>query len=231
MWGQRFDFFRFSATDAEFQAIDEESRKKGMQKLMRVLATERLKDQVNTLERNLSNLNTLSCPIVVLDVDCYVDHLRLVKNWLMTQACMIVIPSDVIDSLDRIKKGTDLTNVRAREAIRYLEQRFRFRTSHLRAQGPDEHLEAWDASGRCHVDSPDPVVVPRYLRPVLACCLHIQAGAAPVEFALVTDNEEMAAMAVEVGVAVVGVREWAAKMDRGVRVGRRRGGGGGARVR
>ncbi|KAJ3288964.1 hypothetical protein HK104_007838 [Borealophlyctis nickersoniae] len=215
---ERFDFFRFNEQEAQFVVLDDEAKKKGMQKLMRVLAAERLKDQVSALEQSVSVLKEASRPIAVLDAYCYVHNLRLVKGWLTSRSCIIVVSSEAIDALDRMKKGDESINVRAREAIRYLEQRFRYRSDCLIAQKTEERVIGWSSDG--YVGENHDVFVPKPYRPVLACSLHYQTHVAPsaidgtdVPFALVTDDAELRGVAQAAGVVVRSVGEWAKLLE------------------
>ncbi|KAJ3050251.1 Protein smg5, partial [Rhizophlyctis rosea] len=156
----KFDLFRFDEREGRFFVLDEEAKRKGMHKVMRVLATERLRDQVAALEQSVNALKDASRPIAVLDLDCYVNHLPKVKKWLMSRKCILVVASDVIDGLDRIKKGTELHNAHARDAIRYLEERFKYRSDSLVAQKHHETLKPWSSSGLFKIPSPNNTTLP-----------------------------------------------------------------------
>ncbi|KAG0045871.1 Protein smg7 [Gryganskiella cystojenkinii] len=59
----------------------------------------------------------------VVDFSVLVWHLSEVKSILDKRRCLLIIPLDVIDRLDQAKKGGEKENQRAREAIRFLDDR------------------------------------------------------------------------------------------------------------
>ncbi|RUS24462.1 hypothetical protein BC938DRAFT_473542 [Jimgerdemannia flammicorona] len=221
---ETFDFIQYNEAENKFIVIDEETKKQQRTRMMRVLATQRLKEQVTSLEQDLSQLAVspptspnrrdrrtsvvlssgatlpkrqrresknrhggptipLRIVTVVVDVSVLMDALPLVKRWAGIGGgldaavggggvlCEVIVPLDVIDSLDFHKKGMTTTNVHAREAIRFLDQRFRPHNDHansapaslnhdgqpasslaivglvssfLRAQRVSERLEKWE---------------------------------------------------------------------------------------
>ncbi|KAI8809540.1 hypothetical protein BJ742DRAFT_227405 [Cladochytrium replicatum] len=218
------EFFRFEEGDGTFAVYDDQARKKGQQKIMQALARERLRDQVENLERQVRKIRDLSVPMAIFDADCFVSHLRKIKNWLMAKSCSIIVAQDVISSLDRTKKGTDPYNARSREATRYLEQRFKYRTEYLQAQKENEEVVLWDRTGA--VEAPnagsddEPLVIPKAYRSMLACCLHYNANVAPcpiddsdIPFALVTNDTELAGFATKLGLPTCTMREWANRVE------------------
>ncbi|TPX63158.1 hypothetical protein SpCBS45565_g06822 [Spizellomyces sp. 'palustris'] len=218
---ERIDFFRFNETDGTFNMLDEDAKKKEMHKLMKALATERLKDQVSTLEQNINKLKELSCPMILIDTNGYVNHLGFVKKWLASRKSIVIVPMDVIDNLDRLKKGTEKINAKAREAIRYLEQRFRYRSEYLRGQQDEERIALWDREGTLPNSAG---FVPKHMRSILACALYYQTRVAPqpldetdVPFALVTDDTALTEVACGVGVVVRGVQEWKSFIEEKIR--------------
>ncbi|KAI8812814.1 hypothetical protein BJ742DRAFT_791903 [Cladochytrium replicatum] len=222
------EFFRFEEGDGTFAVYDDQARKKGQQKIMQALARERLRDQVDNLERQVRKIQDLSVPMAIFDADCFVSHLRKIKNWLMAKSCSIVVAQDVISSLDRTKKGTDPYNARSREATRYLEQRFKYRTEYLQAQKENEEIVLWDRTGT--VDAPnagsedEPLVIPKAYRSMLACCLHYNANVehrpvddSDIPFALVTNDTELAGFAAKLGLPTCTMREWTKRVEQKAR--------------
>ncbi|KAF9918019.1 hypothetical protein BX616_010603, partial [Lobosporangium transversale] len=57
----------------------------------------------------------------VVDFSVLVWHLSDVKTLLEHRKCLIIVPLDVIDRLDKAKKGQDKENQKTREAIRFLD--------------------------------------------------------------------------------------------------------------
>ncbi|CAG8592445.1 16337_t:CDS:10, partial [Acaulospora colombiana] len=149
------DVFTYNESMGQFTLIDEETKKKERQKLMKLMAQQLLQDQVNSLETNLQKRglplqrkNTTSKNTVVFDIGVILNHLNSVRKWVADGKCYVIVPLDVIDSLDLIKKGSTQENARAREAIRYLDQQFQKRQQNpgdyfIRAQKVDEKLPQW----------------------------------------------------------------------------------------
>jgi len=59
----------------------------------------------------------------VVDFSVLVWHLSEIKAILDRRRCLLIVPLDVIDRLDQAKKGNEKENQRAREAIRFLDDR------------------------------------------------------------------------------------------------------------
>ncbi|KAG0252084.1 hypothetical protein DFQ27_008294 [Actinomortierella ambigua] len=85
----------------------------------------------------------------VVDYSILVWHLSDIKSLLDRQKCLVVIPLDVIDRLDMAKKGNDKENLKAREAIRFLDERMNTSLngpSLLIAQNIKDSLGKWSES-------------------------------------------------------------------------------------
>ncbi|KAI9097088.1 hypothetical protein DFS34DRAFT_650459 [Phlyctochytrium arcticum] len=215
---QSTDIIKFDETEGVFVVLDEKSKNRGKQKFMKALATERLKDQVSTLEKRIIQMKEISRPMILPDADCFVNNLGLIKKWLVTRACIIIVSLDVIDDLDRLKKGTEKQNARARETIRYLEQRFRYRSEYLKAQQTEERTIAWDRHGQIENRS---TVVNRNHREFLACALYYQSNVAPQPldgrhrpFSVLSDSEELLSACSELGIAATTSSDWAKFVDK-----------------
>ncbi|KAJ3115258.1 hypothetical protein HDU96_000973 [Phlyctochytrium bullatum] len=102
------------------------SRLERRERVAKALAVELLKNQIGSIESSLQRIRDITVPILIPDSLCYVQNLKFIKTILMSRSAVLVIPQAVLHDLDRMKKGSDLMNVRAREAIRYLEQRFKY---------------------------------------------------------------------------------------------------------
>ncbi|KAJ3190592.1 Protein smg7, partial [Irineochytrium annulatum] len=143
------DFFYFDdKNESKFKVRDEETRKQERRNFAQALAVELLKDQIGSLENSLSQLKDENIPVVVFDANCFVYNLPAIKSVLMDRSCKVVIPQEVVDQLDRMKKGTAAANARARDAIRYLEQRFKYKSDYLVAQQDGEKEDAWSKDGK-----------------------------------------------------------------------------------
>ncbi|KAJ3008419.1 hypothetical protein HKX48_008548 [Thoreauomyces humboldtii] len=161
------DAFRFDDATGRYVVLDRDAKKKDQHKLSKALATELLRSQVSTLQSHLTRLDALQqrLPTCVLPASVYVDHTPRVRRWIGSGRCVVVLPLEVIDHLDLLKKGNERRNARAREVMRFLDQRFRFRSRFLVAQprtddaGGEEGLvgclEAWVKKGHCWFVSED----------------------------------------------------------------------------
>ncbi|KAJ3105262.1 Protein smg7 [Phlyctochytrium planicorne] len=142
--------------EARFVVLDDETKKLERDKMSKALAVEFLKNQIGSLESSLEKMKVAPVPIYILDADSYICHLQFVKATLMSKKAIIVLPLDVTHDLDKLKKGTDNINVRSREVIRYLEQRFKYRCQNLRAQ-QDVEVEDLPAIAPSLASYPSPV--------------------------------------------------------------------------
>ncbi|RIB24677.1 hypothetical protein C2G38_2069411 [Gigaspora rosea] len=169
-----FDILYYDESASQFTLIDEESKKKErQQRMMKLMAQQRLKDEIDTMENKLQkfgvsarrsyespNYIPISLPEsaiskpksspkqCVVDTSVILNHLNSVKNWVADEKCSVIVPLDVIDSLDLIKKGNSQENVRAREAIRFLDQvgSQRNHEHFIRAQKTNEKLPHWTSA-------------------------------------------------------------------------------------
>lgn len=118
-----------SSQQAEQKMANAEARRN---QLMRDMAQLRLQDEVSRLEGSLTaapadhhsstaHQRWTLPPYVVPDAPTLCDHLTLVRQLATSSRFMVIIPVDVIDHLDVLKKD----NASAREAIRWLEAEFR----------------------------------------------------------------------------------------------------------
>ncbi|KAJ3415843.1 Protein smg7 [Chytridiales sp. JEL 0842] len=137
----------FDTKENKFAVIDEESKRLERDKVSKALAVELLKNHIGSLETTIDQVKQRTLPFVVLDVDCYIFKLRFIKSMLMSRRCILIVPLDIIRSLDSLKKENDQRATKAREAIRYLEQRFKYRSKFLRAQQTAEYKELWKKNG------------------------------------------------------------------------------------
>ncbi|RIA85426.1 hypothetical protein C1645_741585 [Glomus cerebriforme] len=172
------DLLEYNESSSQFIMIDEELKKKERQRVMKVMAQQRLLDQVNDLEDKVKNIKPQhsqqtsipgsfvaskdSKPLkhCVVDISVFLNHLNSVKKWIAEAKCIVIVPLEVIDSLDIIKKGNNKENVRARDAIRFLDQQFHKRQQQIskvkqnekedelfiRAQKTNERLPQWNCS-------------------------------------------------------------------------------------
>ncbi|KAJ3166223.1 hypothetical protein HDU88_003446 [Geranomyces variabilis] len=213
------DQLRFDATTGRFVVSDGRPARGGG-KLMKALATERLKDQVTALEHGLATLKrrTRRPLTVAFDAGCYVSATARVRRWICGGQCAVVVPLAVIDDLDALKKGSAEKNARAREAIRFLEQRFRYRSPYLRAQAGNETSVPWNEH-TAEVGSTG-VIVPREIMALIACLdwyNNEERRRAVAEgegedgdsgFVFVTEDAEVGEVAAAAGIACMGLSEW-----------------------
>ncbi|KAI8590705.1 hypothetical protein BDZ88DRAFT_84347 [Geranomyces variabilis] len=213
------DQLRFDATTGRFVVSDGRPARGGG-KLMKALATERLKDQVTALEHGLATLKrrTRRPLTVAFDAGCYVSATARVRRWICGGQCAVVVPLAVIDDLDALKKGSAEKNARAREAIRFLEQRFRYRSPYLRAQAGNETSVPWNEH-TAEVGSTG-VIVPREIMALIACLdwyrneERRQALAkgegedGDFGFVFVTEDAEVGEVAAAAGISCMGLAEW-----------------------
>ena len=166
-----FDFIQYNQAEQKYSVIDENAKRQQQSRFMKALATQRLMEQVSSLEKNVNRM-TMKQPIVddikkevytcVVDVTAFLDGLAKVKKWASqtlnvdrrSQASIleVVVPLEVIDALDDHKKGTSHMNMQARESIRFLDQKLLQSsnkteatpsTSWLRTQKINEKLDSW----------------------------------------------------------------------------------------
>lgn len=135
---------------------------------MKALATQRLMEQVSSLEKNVNriannnNNNKQDTPkdvyTCVVDITAFLDALPKVKKWAnqsVGQSVLeVIVPLEVIDLLDGHKKGNSHMNVQARESIRFLDQKLLetkvkevTTASYLRTQKVSEKLSEWNQAG------------------------------------------------------------------------------------
>jgi hypothetical protein len=105
----------------------------------------------------------------------------------------------VIRGLDKGKSGSETRNVKSREAIRYLEQRFLYPTPYLYGQRPEEVIQVEN--------------VPKGFLGIISCCKYFVQDLENTgcEFFLVTDDAELALIAKEHSINVLGSVDWSSK--------------------
>ncbi|KAG0079853.1 hypothetical protein BGZ92_000862 [Podila epicladia] len=86
----------------------------------------------------------------LLDFSVLLWSLPDIKSLLDNRHCLLIVPLDVIDRLDVAKKGTEKENQKAREAIRFLDERMNRSRGHaeplLIAQNVKDSLGRWNES-------------------------------------------------------------------------------------
>ncbi|KAI9252957.1 hypothetical protein BDA99DRAFT_520507 [Phascolomyces articulosus] len=161
-----FDFVQYNKNEQKYSVVDENAKRQQQSRFMKALATQRLMDQVSSLEKNVSRMNLSSTPpnkvevyTVVVDVTAFLDGLNKIKKWAnqtlnpnnrsQDSILEVLVPLETIDSLDVHKKGSSHMNMQARESIRYLDQHLAREkpkdttTSYLRTQKVNEQLSEW----------------------------------------------------------------------------------------
>ncbi|OBZ90235.1 Protein SMG7 [Choanephora cucurbitarum] len=168
-----FDFIQYNVAEQKYSVIDENAKRQQQNRFMKALATQRLMEQVSSLEKNVSRMSLKSAEndpkqskektkrdiyTCVVDITAFLDGLHKVKKWAsqtlnvdrrsQSSILEVIVPLDVIDGLDNHKKGTSHTNMQARESIRFLDQKLLNKTadtttSYLRTQKVNEKLANW----------------------------------------------------------------------------------------
>lgn len=165
-----FDFIQYNQTEQRYSVIDENAKRQQQGRFMKALATQRLMEQVSSLEKNVNRMTLNKKPAqeepvkrdvytCVVDVTVFLDGLNKVKRWAsqtlnvdrrsQSSILEIIVPYDVIDALDDRKKGTSHMNMQVRESIRFLDQQLSNKTettntSFLRIQKMNEKIDSWD---------------------------------------------------------------------------------------
>ncbi|BFZ63068.1 hypothetical protein YB2330_004183 [Saitoella coloradoensis] len=142
--------------------------------LSKALAAARLTHEVSQLEdrvassRNITQVPAVPRCEVVVDATAMTLGLDVVKRWVGECAVDVIIPLAVLDDLDRLKKGAETANIKAREAIRWLDRNptgkktavVNVGTSakgSLRFQGQEERWEGgWEACERFFIPPVEP---------------------------------------------------------------------------
>ncbi|KAL7752005.1 hypothetical protein RI367_002533 [Sorochytrium milnesiophthora] len=159
-------------------------------RLMKALATERMRDKVATLERmtigtgpSQPQLNN-SPFIVSVELLLNKQSLSAVQGWITDRRVLVVVPLAVIDELDQYKKTSGST----RQAIRFFDQCLRsnkpaplLRLQQPHERAPESALGAVLASARSD----------HYLIEVVLCALHLKQQHGSV--VVVSENSELAA--------------------------------------
>lgn len=134
------NYLRFDEEQGTFYVLDAETRKKLLEKQSKILATERLKSHVETLERDLEALPE-NKDILIVSSDVLLDHLKQVRRWISSQSHVVLIAQaglfddviPVIEELDSLK-NTDNQGVKAREATRFILSKIKYKSKFLRVE-------------------------------------------------------------------------------------------------
>jgi len=116
-------------------------------KLCEALAAARLNYQVSELESRVAGQNrsaarstqSIKC---VIDATVLTEALDITKGWNVES----IVPLEALSHLDRLKKGGEQVNIKAREAIRFLERcqnRKSKRETGIRIQSEQEKFASW----------------------------------------------------------------------------------------
>ncbi|ORX53385.1 hypothetical protein BCR36DRAFT_349272 [Piromyces finnis] len=111
--------YKYDETLEKYIIYDDEYKKKEKSRISKMMAQERLKKQVEDLKEIAVKQMQ---PYVIVDENIILNDLPLLKRWISSETCKIVIPVNVINIIDIQKNGNAKINTRAREAIRFLEQ-------------------------------------------------------------------------------------------------------------
>jgi len=153
------------------------------ERTMKAMAHRRLQSEIKGLEYSVSanQYDSLS-PFLVPVTSTVCLHLRTVKLLVATQRSVIIIPKQVIQDLDSLKKSRE--NHYARDAIKYFESMFKNGNWWLRGQGDQEFLP---------VKEPAPSPEMAGFLSVLSCCLYLANKSQGIVTLLVPDDAVSAA--------------------------------------
>ncbi|KAI8048301.1 hypothetical protein BDF22DRAFT_276672 [Syncephalis plumigaleata] len=127
---------------------DEESKRQEKERLMQTLAAERLREQVNSLQASLGEIHIDSRRrIAVVDLDALLWHEPLVRRWFQHRLCRVMVPLNVIEQLDNLKKGNQRENSAARDVIRMLDRALLRKDSGIVTQDARHQLNHWQDAG------------------------------------------------------------------------------------
>nr|CAB3266394.1 protein SMG5-like [Phallusia mammillata] len=136
--GEQFTGPEEEAVDPQMELEAVEAMRK--HRLMKDMATSRLRSEVEALESSLGNQRSRDsalCLHLVPTVAALCHELNCVRKLVASERFFVTIPKTVVDGLDFLKKESP----GAREAIRYLESEFKRGNRYIRAQGTDEEAE------------------------------------------------------------------------------------------
>lgn len=153
------------------------------ERTMKAMAHRRLQSEIKGLEYSVSanQYDSLS-PFLVPVTSTVCLHLRTVKLLVATQRSVIIIPKQVIQDLDSLKKSRE--NHYARDAIKYFESMFKNGNWWLRGQGDQEFMS---------VKEPAPSPEMAGFLSVLSCCLYLANKSQGIVTLLVPDDAVSAA--------------------------------------
>ncbi|TPX39090.1 hypothetical protein SeMB42_g06470 [Synchytrium endobioticum] len=155
---ERFEMLKYDAKDG-FLVMDDETKQR-----MRTQQSEALGKQFQN--QQIEEAKKSARPVVIVDAGVLVDHLWMVKKWLSRGTCFVVIAKEVLEQLDRMKKGTSEQSINARAATRFLELKTTSSSLYwrqfLRLQAPHE------------TDTTDPYLptVSKYERGFISCAAY-----------------------------------------------------------
>ncbi|KAJ1328516.1 hypothetical protein BSLG_010248 [Batrachochytrium salamandrivorans] len=214
---------RLSRVSGLAQALSQDTKQQKIA-TMRALASERLRDQVNSLqqkaEKELEKLYT----VAVLDAEALISDLSAIKLCLMQRSCAIAIQMDVIQDLDKLKTGSTAINARARDCIRYLEQRFKYRSPFLLGQQPGEvsdQLQLSKAASSTRKDRSDlggsdtAAFVPDAYKGLISYCLYVKTNLKTIpnvgrvaDLVFVSNNSSKMSVVMSFGISCMSTSAW-----------------------
>ncbi|KAI5858364.1 hypothetical protein BZA05DRAFT_1155 [Tricharina praecox] len=117
------------------------------------LAVARLQHTVNELQTQVDQDRTLVAPTrkalyCVCDDTALTANIPELKRFVADKSITMIVPFATLDSLDRLKKGTENANIHARESIRFFDRAQtaagRKQITGVRIQGPTEKFSSWE---------------------------------------------------------------------------------------
>jgi len=177
---------------------EDEKLRERREKGMKMMAQARLKEVVESLESNLSNLkspqNENLTMIYVLDTSTFLYFLSDIKTILAAEKHLLIVPLYVISKLDELKKGTEKVNGAARESIRFLEETFRSNSHNIRSQSAEEtvseSIEITDVTGFKKSE----------IKQMSGCCLYFIRKYGVERFFLLLGDNSFEPVAIQAGI-------------------------------
>ncbi|XP_046857731.1 protein SMG5-like [Xenia sp. Carnegie-2017] len=151
-------------------------------KLMKTMAKQRLQSEVADLENKVKSQSLSPSPFLIPDAPTICAQLHVLRQLVNTRNFVIVVPVQVIQALDELKKF----NPGAREAIKYLEQELKKGNRWIRAQKESE-----STSTRSQKRGKQEEISIWRFNQVVNCCLYFMEQSGPGLVTLLTDDGDI----------------------------------------
>lgn len=91
---EKLNFIQFDSKERQFIVKNTNTKRKELQRMMKVMAEERLKEQVHSLEIKLGDFKHLDHPCFVLDPEIFISNLYDIQSCLMSRSCTIIVAAE-----------------------------------------------------------------------------------------------------------------------------------------